>query len=172
MGELHCPRRTLRVRMVKMSQTLLLLPFLLCLGGVRGEEAEVEVKESRAPRLFYAYTTSSTTTIFTQTICYMSTATAPVACGKRKKRFTDFNKRISLDGAIEPFRTSDLEGEEEEAPELDTSKDVENKRDGKFLVYWLTTTSLSTLTSFTRTVTIGSIGCTPSGYTNTICNGK
>merc|ERR1712241_1293795 len=154
MGELHCPRRTLRVRMVKMSQTLLLLPFLLCLGGVRGEEAEVEVKESRAPRLFYVSTTSSTTTIFTQTICYMSTATAPVACGKRKKRF------------------SDLEGEEEEAPELDTSKDVDNKRDGKFLVYWLTTTSLSTLTSFTRTVTIGSIKCTPSGYTNTLCNGK
>ena len=69
--------------------------------------------------------------------------------------------------------TSDQEGEEEdEAPELDTSKDVDNKRDGKFLVYWLTTTSLSTLTSFTRTVTIRSIKCTPSGYTNTLCNGK
>merc|ERR1712177_62889 len=163
----HCPRRTLRVRMVKMRQTLLLLPFLLCLGGVRGEEAEVEVKESRAPRLFYVSTTS-----FTQTICYMSTATAPVACGKRKKRFTDLDKQVALDGDIQPFRTSDLEGEEEEAPELDTSKDVDNKRDGKFLVYWLTTTSLSTLTSFTRTVTIGSIKCTPSGYTNTLCNGK
>merc|ERR1712062_667895 len=147
--------------------------FLFCFSGVRGEEAEVEVKESRAPRLFYVSTTSSTTTIFTQTICYMSTATAPVACGKRKKRFTDLDKQVSLDGAIEPFRTSDLEGEEEEeAPELDTSKDVDNKRDGKFLVYWLTTTSLSTLTSFTRTVTIGSIKCTPSGYTNTLCNGK
>merc|ERR1711936_72525 len=146
---------------------------LFFLGGARGEEAEVEVKESRAPRLFYVSTTSSTTTIFTQTICYMSTATAPVACGKRKKRFTDLDKQVSLDGAIEPFRTSDLEGEEEdEAPELDTSKDVDNKRDGKFLVYWLTTTSLSTLTSFTRTVTIGSIKCTPSGYTNTLCNGK
>merc|ERR1712177_104369 len=149
-------------RMVKMRQTLLLLPFLLCLGGVRGEEAEVEVKESRAPRLFYVSTTSSTTTMFTQTVCYMSTATAPVACGKRKKRFTDLDSQVSLDGAIQPFRTSDLEGEEEEAPELDTSKDVDNKRDGKFLVYWLTTTSLSTLTSFTRTVTIGSIKCTPS----------
>merc|ERR1712244_170560 len=168
----HCPRRTLRVRMVKMSQTLLLLPFLLCLGGVRGEEAEVEVKESRAPRVFYVSTTTSTTTIFTQTICYMSTATAPVACGKRKKRFTDLDKQVALDGDIQPFRSSDLEGEEEEAPELDTSKDVDNKRDGKFLVYWLTTTSLSTLTSFTRTVTIGSIKCTPSGYTNTLCNGK
>merc|ERR1711978_176019 len=167
------PSHITRVRMIRTSQILILLPCLLCLGGVRGEQAEVEVKESRAPRLFYVSTTSSTTTIFTQTICYMSTATAPVACGKRKKRFTDLDKQVSLDGAIEPFRTSDLEGEEEEeAPELDTSKDVDNKRDGKFLVYWLTTTSLSTLTSFTRTVTIGSIKCTPSGYTNTLCNGK
>merc|ERR1712154_735233 len=146
---------TNRVTMLQKSHILLLLPCIIGFGGARAEDAGVEVKESRAPRL-----------------CYVSTATAPVACGKRKKRFTDFNKQISLDGAIEPFRTSDLEGEEEEAPELDTSKDVENKRDGKFLVYWLTTTSLSTLTSFTRTVTIGSIGCTPSGYTNTICNGK
>merc|ERR1712020_156748 len=165
------PSHITRVRMIRTSQ--ILLPCLLCLGGVKGEQAEVEVKESRAPRLFYVSTTSSTTTIFTQTICYMSTATAPVACGKRKKRFTDLDKQVSLDGAIQPLRTSDLEGEEEEeAPELDTSKDVDNKRNGKFLVYWLTTTSLSTLTSFTRTVTIGSIGCTPSGYTNTLCNGK
>merc|ERR1712115_402147 len=164
------PSHSIRVRMIRTSQILILLPCLLCLGGVRGEGAEVEVKESRAPRLFYVSTTS-TTTIFTQTICYMSTATAPVACGKRKKRFTDLDKQVALDGDIQPFRTSDLEGKEE-APELDTSKDVDNKRDGKFLVYWLTTTSLSTLTSFTRTVTIGSIKCTPSGYTNTLCNGK
>merc|ERR1711983_368607 len=160
------------VKMVQNSHIFLLLPFLLCLGFVRGEDAEVEVKESRAPRLFYVSTTSSTTTMFTHAVCYMSTATAPVACGKRKKRFTDLDKQVALDGDIQPFRTSDLEGEEEEAPELGTSKDVDNKRDGKFLVYWLTTTSLSTLTSFTRTVTIGSIKCIPSGYTNTLCNGK
>merc|ERR1712177_18417 len=167
------PSHSTRVRMVRTSQILILIPCLLCLGFVRGEEAEEEGKESRAPRLFYVSTTSSTTTMFTQTVCYMSTATAPVACGKRKKRFTDLDSQVSLDGAIQPFRTSDLEGEEEEeAPELHTSKDDDNKRNGKFLVYWLTTTSLSTLTSFTRTVTIGSIGCTPSGYTNTLCNGK
>merc|ERR1712154_712770 len=99
------PSHSTRVRMIRTSQILILLPCLLCLGGVKGEQAEVEVKESRAPRLFYVSTTSSTTTIFTQTICYMSTATAPVACGKRKKRFTDLDKQVALDGDIQPFRS-------------------------------------------------------------------
>merc|ERR1712154_614110 len=99
------PSHITRVRMIRTSQILIFLTCLLCLGGVRGEQAEVEVKESRAPRLFYVSTTSSTTTIFTQTICYMSTATAPVACGKRKKRFTDLDKQVALDGDIQPFRS-------------------------------------------------------------------
>ena len=35
-------------------------------------------------------------------------------------------------------------------------------RQGKFLLYWLTTTSTSTATSFTATVSVVSVYCTPS----------
>merc|ERR1719350_104630 len=154
--------------MFQPSHILALLPFLLCLGVARGEEAEAEVKVTREPRLFYVSTTSSTTTLFTQTVCYMSSNVAPVACGKRKKRFADFDLQLPL-GSIEPSRQSSFEGEEESAPVIDASKDLDTKREPKFLVYWLTTTSLSTMTSFTRTLTFASLICTPSGYTNVEC---
>ena len=36
-------------------------------------------------------------------------------------------------------------------------------RQGRFLLYWLTTTSTSTATSFTKTVSVVSVYCTPSG---------
>merc|ERR1711997_921276 len=37
------------------------------------------------------------------------------------------------------------------------------ERQGRFLLYWLTTTSTSTATSFTSTVSVVSVYCTPSG---------
>ena len=42
-------------------------------------------------------------------------------------------------------------------------------REGRFLLYWLTTTTTSTTTSFTATSSIGSIYCTPAGFTNGLC---
>ena len=36
-------------------------------------------------------------------------------------------------------------------------------RQGKFLLYWLTTTTTSTTTEFTKTTTVYSVICTPSG---------
>ena len=37
------------------------------------------------------------------------------------------------------------------------------------LLYWVTTTSTSTLTSYTATLTIGSLQCTPAGNTLELC---
>ena len=37
-------------------------------------------------------------------------------------------------------------------------------RNGRFLLYWITTTSVTTITSLTGTASVvGSVGCTPAG---------
>jgi hypothetical protein len=43
------------------------------------------------------------------------------------------------------------------------------KRNARFLVYWMTTTSMSTLTSYTSTLTVGSLSCTPSSFELSLC---
>ena len=48
-------------------------------------------------------------------------------------------------------------------------KDQEPKREGKFLVYWLTTTTTSTSTAYTATSTIASLQCTPAGFPYAAC---
>merc|ERR1719468_197741 len=131
-----------------------------------------EIKNSRAPRLFYVSTASSTTTLLSHTTCFVSSAAAPVTCGRRK-RFIDMDSPASseLTDQINPLRTFEIESPEP-GHELDASK-VEpvsqSSREGKFLVYWLTTTSLSTLTSYTRTITVASLSCTPTGYDKSEC---
>ena len=42
-------------------------------------------------------------------------------------------------------------------------------RKPRFLVYWMTTTSLSTLTSYTTTLTVASLTCTPSAFELSLC---
>ncbi len=45
-------------------------------------------------------------------------------------------------------------------------------RKGKFLLYWKTTTLTSTSTSYTVTYSIGTLECTPSGFTLSACGKK
>jgi hypothetical protein len=68
----------------------------------------------------------------------------------------------------------ELEGGKSEDDELVKSGQAEYEREGKFLLYWKTTTSTSTSTSYTATTTIGALGCTPSGFSISQCpsNGK
>merc|ERR1712083_827801 len=69
-------------------------------------------------------------------------------------------RAISFDGAqldqsdVEPSQLT--EG-------VRSSKELGMDRKGKFLLYWITTTSISTSTSFTTTFSINSVLCTPSG---------
>jgi hypothetical protein len=46
---------------------------------------------------------------------------------------------------------------------------VVDGRNARFLVYWMTTTSMSTLTSYTSTLTIASLSCTPSSFELLLC---
>ena len=74
---------------------------------------------------------------------------------------------------IEPSRRQVSEQEfkriEEQIETGEADGDEPSGREGRFLLYWLTTTTTSTTTSFTATSSIGSIYCTPAGYTNALC---
>ena len=60
-----------------------LLLALICCSSASLEE---EVGDKRSKRLFYVSTTSSTSTLKTQTICYKTSTAASVACTKKRKK--------------------------------------------------------------------------------------
>ena len=64
--------------------------------------------------------------------------------------------------------------EDESHDDLVESGQAEYEREGKFLLYWKTTTTTSTFTSYTATTTLGALECTPSGFGVSQCpsNGK
>ena len=102
----------------------------------------------KKPKLFFVSTSATTSTLQTASICYISSKTALGTCAGRKRR------AISLDGV-------DMDGKLQPSQAADST----DKRDGRFLLYWITTTSISTSTSFTTTLTLSSVQCTPSGVT-------
>ena len=70
---------------------------------------------------------------------------------------------------IEPSRQQVPEEEFKRIEEQIEAGEESSGREGRFLLYWLTTTTTSTTTSFTATSSIGSVVCTPAGYTNSVC---
>merc|ERR1712066_1154957 len=138
----------------------LLLLALVCSSATAEEELN-----SRSKRLFYVSTTSSTSTLKIQSICFVTKATI-LTCGKRKKK----RSIESTEHEIDPTGLSeDLRDDVDELVDLVE----ENKlRKPRFLIYWMTTTSLSTLTSYTTTVTVASLACTPSNFGHSECGRK
>ena len=61
----------------------------------------------------------------------------------------------------------DIEGEGE-----DLESSLDRKREGKFLLYWMTTTLTSTSTSYTATSTLATLDCTPTSYSLSQCGKK
>ena len=80
-------------------------------------------------------------------------------CKKKKRAIVSLGETDSLTD-IQPMKSS-------------SSKDKEieegDKREGRWLNYWITTTITSMTTSFTATATIASVICTPYGYTVSAC---
>merc|ERR1719158_1202017 len=103
-------------------------------------------EDVRKPKLFFVSTSATTSTLQTASICYVSLAANPPACTGRKRR------AISLDG-MQPKGA--VEGES--VQEVESSSYLNEKREGRFLLYWITTTS------FTTTYTVSSVGCTAPG---------
>jgi len=106
----------------------------------------------RKPKLFFVSTSATTSTLQTASICYMTTNAAAVSCTGRKRR------------AITTFSEMETEVQPKQ-DEVDSSlQEAESGgRDGRFLLYWITTTSISTSTSYTITYSVSSVTCTPPG---------
>ena len=104
-------------------------------------------------------TPTTTSTLQTASVCYISSATIATCAGRKRRT-------ISLDGmepegAVQPSTFKrEVEGE---SVQDEASLKVNEKREGRFLLYWITTTSISTSTSFTTTFTVSSALCTPAG---------
>ena len=62
----------------------------------------------------------------------------------------------------------DNQDTEQEKLESGVSERAED-REGRFLLYWMTTTSTSTSTSYTATSTMATLECTPNGFTLNAC---
>ena len=109
--------------------------------------------------MFYVSTSATTSTLQTASICYVSSATIATCTGRKRRTFS--LDGIAPEGAVQPSmfkREGDSVQEEEE-----TNSKANKRREGRFLLYWITTTSISTSTSFTTTFTVSSALCTPAG---------
>merc|ERR1712037_258108 len=96
--------------------------------------------------------------------CFLSArAPQPPPCGRKKRRAISFDG-MEPEGAVQPSTFKrEFEGESVQLDEA--SSKVSGKREGRFLLYWITTTSISTSTSFTITYSVSSALCTPVGGT-------
>ena len=116
----------------------------------------------RKPKLFFVSTSATTSTLQTLSICYVSSAT-PAACTGRKRRSISLEpaESKSLDGMEASHAISILTGMESEGAvqpsTINREVDGGQDREGRFLLYWITTTSISTSTSFTTTYTVSSV---------------
>merc|ERR1711920_987289 len=125
---------------IRMSRVSLLVVFFLA-AAESGKQVE------RHPKLFFVSTSSTTSTLKTGTECYVSSGTLST-CPGRKRRAILFDGAQLDQSDVEPSQLT--EG-------VRSSKELGSDRKGKFLLYWITTTSIST------TFTISSVVCTPSG---------
>ena len=107
---------------------------------------------ARKPKLFFVSTSATTSTLQTASVCYVSSSTLATCTGRKRRT-------ISLDG-MEPEGAVQPSTFKEESV---ASSKVGESREGRFLLYWITTTSISTSTSFTTTFSVSSALCTPAG---------
>ena len=122
--------------------------FLLCLICYFMSRSATKVE--RQPKLFFVSTSATTTTLQTASVCYSTSGAPSAACTGRRKR------SINIDGVpLADVKPSQLN------QEVQTSQDAKLDREGRFLLYWITTTSISTSTSYTTTIKISAATCTP-----------
>merc|ERR1719270_768226 len=147
--------------------------FNLVLLVLAASASAEEMKKSRHPKLFLISSSTTTTTISTTTLCWSSN-TAVTTCKKKKRRYISEIPEIAESGLmIDPKA---VESEPEDEVENENYKDLvksgqsEYEREGKFLLYWKTTTSTST--SYTATTTLQALECTPSGFGLSECGKK
>merc|ERR1712203_491472 len=115
---------------VRMSRVSLMVVFFLAAAVSAKQQVE------RHPKLFFVSTSSTTSTLSTGSMCYVTTTGFTGACTGRKRRAIDF-EGASVDES--EFKPSQLK-EDVQSSRGDSSLD----REGRFLLYWITTTSFTT----------------------------
>merc|ERR1712066_302866 len=146
---------------VKMKEILLALLVI-------NVSSQAKIEDERSGRILWVTTTSTTTTVSTTDLCWKA-GTTIAACTGRKRRA--LLTRLELDDDdVNPTRTEALDDHEklENDEELESSQN-EAERQGKFLLYWRTTSLTSTTTTYTGTSTIASLECTPSNFAVRSC---
>merc|ERR1711874_649 len=123
----------------------------------------------RQKKMFLVSFSSTTTTMSSFIYCIKSGTTAATACTKRKKRAILEASQDLMISPTEPVREDRL-GEVSQENLNSGLGEAESDRQGRFAMYWMTTTFTSTTTSYTATTTIASVECTPSGFTLTYCS--
>merc|ERR1719273_2531793 len=124
---------------IRMNSISLLVVLLTVAAG----SAEDEV--ARKPKLFFLSTSATTTTLQTLSVCYY-TSTSVTTCSGRKKR------AINMDGKLSPKDAAPVELEPSQREQDASAPAIDGSREGRFLLYWITTTSISTSTSFTTSI--------------------
>merc|ERR1711953_284447 len=135
---------------------ILLSVVLVCATATEQSGFEGADVRSKRPALFFISSVSTTTTISTVATCFntINPALSAITTCKRKRKRAIISDAMDL---LPEFEPSPVESGLEES--------TSEERQGKFLQYWLTTTFTATTTSFTSTVSIGSVFCTPAGAT-------
>jgi len=131
-----------------------------CLAMAMGEGG----KRDREGRLFLVSSSTTTSILTTSSICYTTGAALTACTGKRKKRQLIVDPIADAEYSLISAASSrdyNLDGSAASAPG--------SKREGKFLMYWMTTTSTTTTTTYSTTVTLSAIECTPSNFIYTAC---
>ena len=153
--------------------------------------SEVSTNE-RKGRFFFVSTLSTTSVLSTTTICWKSNAAITATCTGRKKRFINLGKKLqmfqqwtkySIDHdkedvdikATAPLVIDDVQPVSHDDDKLLLSSGLEKKvddlkaREARFLLYWATSTSYTTSTTFTGTSTLATLECTPPSFAISEC---
>ena len=108
----------------------------------------------RNGKIFYVSTTTSSSTFTTASLCFVpATGTvALLACKKRKKKRSSIfdNNPVGRNVNLEIDATSSRHSSDEDMPIVeDPNENIgSGVRDGKFANYWITTTVMSTVTTY------------------------
>merc|ERR1711876_71466 len=146
-----------RTRFTTTMNTVSLLVVLFAVAA----SAEDEV--ARKPKLFFVSTSATTATLQTLSICYVSSSSITTCTGRKRRA-------INMDGGMSLKEAASVELEPSQREQAASAPAIDGSREGRFLLYWITTTSTST--SFTTTFSVSSALCTAPGSSSCPTYGK
>merc|ERR1712066_502566 len=138
----------------RFSTTMNTVSLLVLLFAVA---ASAEDEVARKPKLFFVSTSATTTTLQTLSICYVSSSSVTTCTGRKRRA-------ITMDGGLSLKDAASVELEPSQREQDASAPAIDGSREGRFLLYWITTTSIST--SFTTTYSVSSALCTAPGSSN------